>query len=268
MSTAYVTAVQEGQPPQEAADQPPQAAADQPPQAAADQPPQAAADQPQAVADADADMQAAEEARALRPVSPRGTAVPRVPSGGAETYVSAIVSHSGRQLKQVVLGMSEAEVCAMFSQALSNLSRGSGSPVSATGGRQATASSPQGQPQAAVDVAANVPQEPDPEEPSAVEVAAIVPEEPANVAANVPTQGQPQAAVEVAANVLEESGAVEVAANVPEEPAVRGPGEEPAMHAMPVFHTPGPGELQGRSCQSDLAGFSPGGIDYGGIRVP
>ena len=88
MSTAFVTAIQEGQPPQEAADQPPQAAADQPPQAAADQ--------PQAVEDADADMQAAEDARALRPVSPRGTAVPRVPSGGAETYVSAIVSHSGR----------------------------------------------------------------------------------------------------------------------------------------------------------------------------
>ena len=137
-------------------------------------------------------MQAAEDARALRPVSPRGTAVPQVPSGGPETYVNAIVNHSGRQLKQVIMGMPEAEVCLMFGQALmSNLSRGSGSPVSATGGipesaTEATASSshqPQGQPQAAVEVAANVP-----EEPAAVEVAANVPEEPAavEVAANVP----------------------------------------------------------------------------------
>ena len=245
MSAAYDTAVQEGQPPQEAADQPPQAAADQPPQAAADQ--------PQAVEDADADMQAAEDARALRPVSPRGTAVPQVPSGGPETYVNAIVNHSGRQLKQVIMGMPEAEVCLMFGQALlSNLSRGSG---------QATASSPQGQPQAAVDVAANVPQEPDPEEPSAVEVAAIVPEEPANVAANVPTQGQPQAAVEVAANVLEESGAVEVAANVREEPAF----VEVAGNVL-RSRLPGPAE-EPQYCQSDLGASSPLG-DWGGIRVP
>ena len=61
----------------------------------------------------------------------------------------------------------------------------------------------------------------------------------------------------------------EVVANVP---------KEPAMHAMPVLDTPGPGEepamqpgpeeeLQWPSCQSDLAGYSPLG-DWGGIRVP
>ena len=139
MSAAYDTAVQEGQPPQEAADQPPQAAADQ----------------PQAVEDAVADMEAEEEARALKPVSPRGTPVARVPLGGCETYMSAIVSHSGRQLRQVVLGMTDAELVATIGQVVSVFPGGSGSPVSATGGRpvsatEATASSSQDcQPQAA-----------------------------------------------------------------------------------------------------------------------
>ena len=158
---------------------------------------------------------------ALKPVSPRGIPVAQAAHGGGETYLRAIYSASGRQLRQVIHGMSDAELIATIGKVVNvNPPATCGSPG------EATASSSQDcQPQAA-------------------------------------DQGQLQAAVLVAANV-------------PKEPAMhampvldtRGPGEEPAMHAMPVLSTPGPEELQGRSCQSDLAGFSPLG-DWGGIRVP
>ena len=215
------TAVPEGQP-QAAADELSTAFVTAVPE---DQPPQAAADQPQAAEcgqQSVADMTAEDALRALKPVSPRGTPVPRVPSGGCETYMSAIVSHSGRQLRQVVLGMTDAELVATIGKVVSvNPPATCGSPG------EATASSSQ--------------------------------------------DCQPQAA-----DQCQLQAAIEVAANVPEEPAMhamlvldtRGPGEEPAMHAMPVLSTPGPEEeLQGHSCQSDLAGFSPLG-DCGGIRVP
>ena len=91
-----------------------------------------------------------------KPDTPRGVVEVQAPRGGPETYLQAIVSKSARHIRQVISGMSDAEVFQVVGQRFLPQSQGMMGSYSQDGQPPAADS---GQLQAAGEVVANAPEE-------------------------------------------------------------------------------------------------------------